>query len=133
MSRVMVVEDDVGIRRVVTLWLTRHGHEVCEARNGREALESFAAFRPDVLITDVNMPEMDGLALIERIGAAETRPTGIIVLTNRWDHREIGEKLSGTGAQVFPKPFSPSKLAEQVALMLRPQPAQAGDEGGSDA
>ncbi len=133
MSRVMVVEDDPGIRRVVTMWLTRHGHEVCEARNGREALELLSSFHADVLITDVNMPEMDGLSLIERVRQGAVRPTGIIVLTNRWDHREIGERLAASGAQVFPKPFSPSKLAEQVALLLTAQGAASPGEEGADA
>lgn len=115
MSRIVIAEDDPHTLRVISLWLARQGHEVREARSGATALELIAAGVPDVLITDVNMPGMDGLQLIERIVGTEREPRGIVVLTNRWDHGDIRDRLAGRGVHVIPKPFSPSRLSALVA------------------
>ena len=114
MSRILVAEDDPHILRVICLWLSRHGHEVLEARNGLSALELAQKHRPDILITDIKMPGIDGLELLERLMKHEHAPRGIVVLTNRWDHREIGLNLAESGVHVVPKPFSPTKLAELI-------------------
>jgi CheY-like chemotaxis protein len=111
MAKVVVAEDDAHIRRVICLWLTRQKHEVLEAGNGVKALELVEANQPDILITDVNMPQMDGIQLLEALNEKQIRPGGVVVLTNRWDHKEIGERLAAEGVQVIPKPFSPTKLA----------------------
>lgn len=114
MSRILVVEDDPHILRVISMWLSRQGHETGEARNGCAALEQLRTRSVDVLITDVNMPQMDGLALIENVVALPSPPAGIVVLTNRWDHSDIRARLAKWGVHVLPKPFSPSKLARLV-------------------
>ena len=118
MSRILVVEDDPHILRVISLWLSRQGHDVLEARSGLQAIEAVEqGAAPDVLVTDVNMPGMDGLALIERLVGTPAEPRGIVVLTNRWDHAEIRERLSRWGVHVLPKPFSPSKLSGLVGSL----------------
>ena len=117
MSRILVAEDDPHILRVISLWLSRQGHEVLEARNGLAAWGILEQQIPDILITDINMPGMDGLALLEKLHETGRQPRGIVVLTNRWDHREIGQKLAERGVQVVPKPFSPTKLAELIGNM----------------
>lgn len=122
MSLILVAEDDPHILRVICLWLARQGHEVLEARNGTAALALFEEHRPEILITDVNMPGIDGLELLERILATRQPPRGIVVLTNRWDHREIAENLANVGARVVPKPFSPSKLAELIEELTVERP-----------
>lgn len=114
MNRILVVEDDPHILRVICMWLSRQGHEVFEARNGLAALELVQQHHPDILITDINMPVLDGLELLERLKQEAHVPRGIVVLTNRWDHREIGERLADWKAHVVPKPFSPTKLAELI-------------------
>ena len=114
MSRIVVAEDDPHILRVICLWLSRQGHEVFEARNGLAGLELIEQHHPAILITDINMPVMDGLGLLERLKDHEHAPRGIVVLTNRWDHKEIGQSLADRGVRVVPKPFSPTKLAELI-------------------
>jgi len=114
MSRILVAEDDPHILRVICMWLSRQGHEVREARNGLAALQQLCDQCPDILITDINMPGMDGLELLRHVTSRQPRPHGIVVLTNRWDHRKIGEQLANAGVLVMPKPFSPSKLAELI-------------------
>ena len=114
MSRILVAEDDPHILRVICLWLTRQGHEVLEARNGLSAWELIQQNHPEIVITDINMPGMDGLGLLEKLKNYEHMPRGIVVLTNRWDHREIGHSLAEWGVRMVPKPFSPTKLAELI-------------------
>jgi CheY-like chemotaxis protein len=114
MSQILVAEDDPHILRVICLWLSRRGHEVLEARNGLVAWELVQQHHPEILITDINMPGMDGLGLLERLEGFEHPPRGTIVLTNRWDHREIGQNLAKGVVRVVPKPFSPTKLGELV-------------------
>jgi CheY-like chemotaxis protein len=114
MSRIVVAEDDPHILRVISLWLTKQGHTVQEARNGKDALDLIEAQTPDILITDINMPVMGGLELMNRVVARTHLPRGIVVLTNRWDHREIGQQLADAGVHMMPKPFSPTKLAELI-------------------
>jgi CheY-like chemotaxis protein len=114
MSRIVVAEDDPHILRVISLWLSRQGHEVFEARNGAAAFELVEQHQPAILITDINMPVMDGLGLLERLKDHEHTPRGIVVLTNRWDHKEIGQGLADRGVRVVPKPFSPTKLADLI-------------------
>lgn len=117
MSRVLVAEDDPHILRLISLWLRRQGHEVLEARNGLIARDLAHAQLIDVLVTDVNMPGLDGLGLIEDLRGAGRVKRGVIVLTNRWDHGDIRERLSQWGVEVLPKPFSPSRLSELVASL----------------
>jgi CheY-like chemotaxis protein len=114
MSRVLVVEDDPHIRHVICLWLSRQGHEVLEARDGERGLKLACEQRPEVMVTDVNMPRMDGLELLAQVHRLMENPPMVIVLTNRADHDEIRERLDEFGAQVMPKPFSPAKLSKLV-------------------
>lgn len=118
MAVIVIAEDEVHITRVVSLWLKKGGHEVHEGINGRQALELVRQHRPELLITDVNMPVMDGLELVKAC-AAEGLPTvGTIVLTSRCDQAEIYGNLKGVDVVMHPKPFSPSKLTNEVAQLL---------------
>lgn len=125
MSRILVAEDDPHILRVISLWLSRQGHEVIEARNGVAALESYDQSPPDIVITDINMPVMGGIELLNQITTRTRLPRGIVVLTNRWDHREIGQTLVDIGVHTVPKPFSPSKLSELIDKIIAPKTAPA--------
>ena len=114
MSRVLVAEDDPHILRVISMWLKRQGHEVLEARNGLSARDSIMDEPIDILVTDVNMPGLDGLELIEAVLPEQRVRQGVVVLTNRWDHGEIRERLAEWGVHVLPKPFSPTRLSELI-------------------
>ena len=126
MSRIVVVEDDPHILRVISLWLTRQGHEVLEAANGKAALEIIGAQIPDLIVTDVNMPGMDGFELLEALDRLGRRPAGVLMLTSRWDHREIASRLSEQGVRVMPKPFSPTALSESVRELIDGMGSPAG-------
>jgi CheY-like chemotaxis protein len=117
MSRILVAEDDPHILRLISMWLTRNGHEVVEARHGLAARDAIEAEPVDVLVSDVNMPGLDGLGLIEAVWPSGRVRRGVIVLTNRWDHGDIRDRLAEQGVQVLPKPFSPARLLELVEAL----------------
>jgi CheY-like chemotaxis protein len=118
MSRILVVEDDPHILRLISMWLERQGHVVLEARNGLAARDLIRSDPVDILVSDINMPGMDGLALIESVMGEGCVRRGVVVLTNRWDHAEIRDRLADWGVQVLPKPFSPSRLADLVESLM---------------
>lgn len=122
MSRILVAEDDPHILRVISLWLSRQGHQVLEARNGAVALGLFREHAPEVLVTDVNMPAMDGFELVEQVLRKPGNLRGVIVLTNRWDHGQIRESQARSGVHVLPKPFSPSRLSDLIQTIAAQEP-----------
>ena len=135
MAKIFIAEDDPHIGRVVTLWLERNGHEVQTARSGNEALEAIRLNPPDVLVTDVNMPGMSGLDLLEAVRAESLIDRPAIVLTSRCDQTEIAERAAGLGAVVHPKPFSPMRLTEAIEAALagseQTPAASIADQGGN--
>lgn len=132
MSRVLLVEDDPHILRVMSMWLSQKGHELFEASNGAIGLQLYREHRPHIVITDINMPVMDGLQLLEEIFQEAYQPRGIVMLTSRWDHREIAEKFFEQGVRVFPKPFSPSKFAELITELDAPIVEMTDPTPGAD-
>jgi len=123
MATIMIVEDDRHISRVVALWLTRHGHEVRAAEDGVKALEMIRDDPPDMLITDVNLPRMDGLELLETVRREGLIRSKAVVLTSRCDQQEIESRLVDLEAVVHPKPFSPLHLMDTVQNALASGPA----------
>ena len=132
MFKILVAEDDPHILRVISMWLSRLGHEVIETRNGAQGLEQYRLHRPGIVITDVNMPVMDGLALLNAIADEPHQPRGVVVLTNRWDHREIAERLEASRVEVMPKPFSPSRLADLIEQLAGACPSAGAQQESSD-
>jgi CheY-like chemotaxis protein len=118
MARIMIAEDDPHISRVISLWLKRNGHEVIEAVSGDKALAAIRENAPDVLVTDVNMPGMDGLELLEAVRSEALIDHQAIVLTSRCDQAEIEAQATQLGAVVHPKPFSPMQLTRTIEESL---------------
>lgn len=128
MAKILVAEDDRHINRVIAMWLQRHGHEVHSAYDGNEAMELLREVSPDLLVTDVNMPGMDGLDLLAAARAESLLDHPAIVLTSRCDQGEIESRAESLGAMVHPKPFSPHHLTEAVESALKNDPHVSGPE-----
>ena len=79
-GRLLVVDDEVNARTALASLLSDEGYDVETARDGSDALEKLASFAPDVLVTDVRMPHMDGLELLRRARAQDPH-LGVIVMT----------------------------------------------------
>ncbi len=121
-SRVLVVDDEAQITRVLRTVLTSQGYEVRTAAEGQAALASFAEFRPELVITDLYMPHMDGLELCRRIRALSGVP--IIVLSVKGEERTKVEALDSGADDYVTKPFGIDELLARVRAALR----RAGDE-----
>lgn len=122
--KALVVDDDLVLADVVSFTLRRAGFDVLLAHDGRTALDRFSAERPDLVILDVQIPEIDGLTVCKTI--REHSATPIIMLTVRDTDRDIVEGL-GLGADDYmTKPFSHTELVARVQSVMRragmPQP-----------
>lgn len=116
MARVMVVEDDQGVRRAIARMLENDGHEVVEEANGHSALRHFAGDPVDLVLSDVYMPDMDGLDLLKRL--REGFPEAKIVMVSgggRLRAESVLEAAKALGAsRVLAKPFSPEEIRDIV-------------------
>jgi CheY-like chemotaxis protein len=109
---VLVVEDDASVADALELLLAPHGYRVARARNGTEALEMYEASRFNVIVTDIFMPEMDGLELIQAIRKKDVH---IKIVAMSGDSRILGAALlpvaKHLGAtHILEKPFTPHEL-----------------------
>lgn len=123
MARILVAEDDAHMMRLMSMWLERNGHEVCEARNGEEAKLQLASSGFDCAVTDVNMPRLSGIELIRWMRDEGDLDIPVIVLSARCDQVRIGESLAGYRVSFHPKPFSPSRLLSEIESLLSPTQA----------
>lgn len=115
--KILVVDDEANIRRVLETRLKLLGHTVATAENGIKAIELFHSFAPDLLVLDVMMPELDGFAVTEQIRAQSDIP--IILLTAL---SEVADRITGLqlGADDYMvKPFSPKELEARIRCVLR--------------
>ena len=117
MSRVLVVDDEPQITRVLRTVLTSQGYQVRTASEGEAALTSFAEFRPELVITDLYMPHMDGIELCRRIRALSAVP--IIVLSVKGEERTKVEALDCGADDYVTKPFGIDELLARVRAALR--------------
>ena len=116
-SRVLVVDDEPQSTRVLRTVLTSQGYEVRTAAEGEAALSNFAEWRPELVITDLYMPHMDGVELCRRIRAISTVP--IIVLSVKGEERTKVEALDCGADDYVTKPFGIDELLARVRAALR--------------
>ena len=125
MARILVAEDDDNVRAFVTRALTHVGHEVTEAEDGGLAAEICAERRGafDLLLSDIKMPVMDGIALALQVGATHPAIT-IVLMTGFADQRERAHGLEALVYDVIPKPFSLGDLVAKVEDALAGRPVE---------
>ena len=118
MARILIADDDAHIARVMSIWLTRHGHQTICVSNGREALDLIKAQPVDMVISDMNMPELDGLGFVKALREFAGDRLPVIVLSARCDQQELMDALSSYGVKVYPKPFLPSYIVAEIHRLL---------------
>jgi DNA-binding response OmpR family regulator len=116
-SRVLVVDDDDDIRGLLVTLLTRAGITVRAAPDGREGLREFHAWRPDLVVLDVSMPEIDGWSVLDRIRDMSAVP--VLMLTARGDELERVRGLQAGADDYVVKPFGKHELVARVQALLR--------------
>src|SRR5881396_3791861 len=124
-SRVLVVDDEPQITRVLRTVLSSQGYQVRTAAEGEAALSNFNEWRPELVITDLYMPHMDGVELCRRIRAVSNVP--IIVLSVKGEERTKVEALDSGADDYVTKPFGIDELMARVRAALR----RAGVEASS--
>jgi DNA-binding response OmpR family regulator len=125
--RVLVVEDDDTIRRVVVGYLEQEGYEVVEAADGHAAVDLARVDRPDVIVLDLGLPGIDGIEVCRQVRAFTD--AYIIMLTARSDEVDKLIGLSVGADDYLTKPFSPRELVARIKVMLRRprSPAETAD------
>ncbi|MGD2108908.1 MAG: response regulator [Phycisphaerae bacterium] len=118
MAKILIVEDEAHILRVMSMWLGRHGHDILEASDGQAALDILEHETVDLIITDMNMPVLDGLELIEIVRRKSDLHIPVLLLTARCDQETLLEQTQPFDVQLYPKPFVPSRLVADIEEVL---------------
>jgi len=125
-KRILFVDDDPGHRYLLKFCLTSRAYEVTTVESGQAALSLLDEFTPDLMITDIVMPEMDGFKLVETIQASDSAgqfPIMFVSSFNNVDHRV---QADNTGGDYFlPKPWRMEELVAAVESLLRKSPVPA--------
>lgn len=116
---IMTVDDSTSIRQMVSFTLKGAGYEVIEASDGRDALKKLAECQVNMILTDLNMPNMDGLELIREIrsGSSHKFVPIIMLTTESQDSKKQDGKAAGATGWIV-KPFKPQQLLAVVKKVL---------------
>ena len=116
-KKILIVDDDSHIREVIRFSLEKAGMTSYEAANGKDALQLFKQYQPDLIVLDITMPEMDGLECCKALRKFSDVP--ILFLSSRDDEvdRIVGLEIGGD--DYVTKPFSPRELVTRVNVILR--------------
>jgi len=126
-KHILVVDDESQITRVLRTSLSSHGYDIRAANDGETALEIMKDWTPDLVITDLAMPNMDGLELCRRLRLTTQVP--IIVLSVRGEERTKVKALDAGADDYVTKPFGMEELLARVRANLR-RPREEGSEPG---
>ena len=124
----LIVEDDEETRAAIRRELAARGYRIDTAPDGRTALRRWEAQRPDVVLLDLGLPDMDGLAIISHIRREAMTP--IVILSGRYEEREKVEALERGADDYVTKPFGVDELHARLRVALRHAAGPAADAGG---
>jgi two-component system cell cycle response regulator DivK len=133
LAKILVVEDNALNIKLFCDLLTAHGHETEPVTDSRDALEAARAFHPDLVITDIQLPHVTGIELMEMMRADEELKTVPIMAVTAYSAVGDDERIRAAGAQAYvSKPISVMRFAETVDQLLEAGPV-TNDSGGPDA
>ena len=118
-SRILVAEDDPGIRDLVRTRLELAGYEVMTARNGAEAFSLVQEVRPAAMVLDINMPGLDGFGVLRGL-KARGRTLPVLVLSARHAAEDVRLAVRLGAKDYLTKPFTDAQLLARVSRLLRP-------------
>src|SRR6185436_8141211 len=135
MATILVVDDRLSNRQFLTTLLGYCGYQVSEAANGAEALERVRAERPQLVITDILMPTMDGFEFVQRLRSdPELAATPVFFYTATYSEPQARQLAASCGvATVLPKPCEPQKILDAVNKELGLDDASALPPAGGDS
>lgn len=120
-KKILIVDDSESLRQVVGIALKEAGYDVVEACDGADGLRKLSQQRVNLIISDVNMPNMDGIEMVKQIKQmVEHKFTPIIMLTTEFGEEKKQEgKAAGVKAWVV-KPFKPAQMLDAVSKLIMP-------------
>lgn len=124
MARIMIAEDEAGVREFVTRALAIDGHEVTAVEDGLQALEVLSADKFDLMLTDIVMPGLDGIALALKAGSMHPEMR-ILLMSGYAAERQRAHNLDALVHRVVAKPFSLREICDAVRQTLPPGRAAA--------
>jgi two-component system KDP operon response regulator KdpE len=124
-QRVLIVDDEASIRRYLRPILISQGFDVYEAANGQEALSAVVVHRPDLIILDLGLPDMDGIEVTRRL--REWSQTPIIILSVREAERDKVAALDAGADDYLTKPFGSNELMARIRVIQRRQSANVNE------
>jgi DNA-binding response OmpR family regulator len=116
MAKILIVDDDGDLRTLLGLCFLRRGHSIMVAGDGAVGLQCVATYAPDLLVTDLNMPVLDGLGLLRKLRAAGHSDLPVIVHTARADQRSAAISAGADAFLVKPVPLR--QLGETAECLL---------------
>jgi len=118
-EKILVVDDEPDIRKIVSFLLKNWGFEVITAENGMEGLNTLGNEKPDLVLLDASMPKMNGFQMLEQIRSnPETRDLPVIMLTANSDTNNIDTAVSYRIQDYITKPFEPYELQERIDKIM---------------
>ena len=125
---ILIVEDDDETRRALVRELAARGYRIDEAHDGASAMRRWEIRRPDVVLLDLGLPDVDGLQIVQRIRKEATTP--IVILSGRYEEREKVEALERGADDYVTKPFGVDELNARLRVALRHAVGPAADGAG---
>lgn len=119
LGKILVVEDESILREILAEWLEAEGYQVLEAGNGAEALTIYRSEAPDAIATDVRMPVMDGLTLLQRLRTGPG-PLPAVVLMSGHSGTTLRETYDLGVAEILPKPFNDLQFLAAIRRVMTP-------------
>ncbi len=124
-QRVLVVDDEISIRRYLRAALGAQGFSIAEAASGQDAINAVVSFHPDIIILDLGLPDMDGIEVTQRL--REWSPTPIIILSVREEEKDKIAALDAGADDYLTKPFGTGELMARMRVALRRLTSDAED------
>ncbi len=116
--RILIVDDQDSLRKLLVIYMLKEGLEPIEAENGKKAIELYRLMKPSVVLTDIMMPEMDGLTLLKEIKKID-KQAAVILMTGYGSEEVLIESLRGGAANYFKKPFNFQEITEAIKHILK--------------
>lgn len=120
MAKVLVIEDDTHIWKIIEYKLKKEKHDLTWASDGLKALSALETFKPDLIISDVMVPYMDGLQILKKVKTNDDlKDIPVIMLTSQAQEKDIIKGLELGAQDYMTKPFSPAELILRVNKALK--------------
>lgn len=118
--KILIADDELRLRKVIALYMTKCGYEIIEAGNGETAVELVKEHKPDAIVLDVMMPGLSGIEASEIIRKLpEFSKTPIILLTANASENDVKKGLAAGADKYITKPFSPKELVETIDSLIK--------------